>query len=46
MGNYSGRQEHSFRILQADPAFEAPSGLAATYGQALADVLLNLPHIR
>ena len=40
MGNYSGRQEHSFRILQADPAFEAPSGLAATYGQALADVAL------
>ena len=40
VGNYSGRQEHSFRILQADPAFEAPSGLAATYGQALADVAL------
>ena len=40
MGNYSGRQEHSFRILQAEPGFEAPSGLAATYGQALADVAL------
>ena len=40
VGNYSGRQEHSFRILQADPAFEVPEGLAAAYGQTLADVAL------
>ena len=40
VGNYSGRQEHSFRILQADPAFEAPAGLTAAYGQTLADVAL------
>lgn len=40
IGGCTGLQEHSFRILQADPAFEAPSGLAATYGQTLADVAL------
>ena len=41
IGCYAGQtQSFSFRILQADPAFEAPSGLAATYGQALADVAL------
>ena len=40
IGGCAGKQEHSFRILQADPAFEAPSGLAATYGQTLADVAL------
>lgn len=41
IGCYAGQtQSFSFRILQADPAFEAPSGLAATYGQTLADVAL------
>ena len=39
-GKYSGELFYHFRILQADPAFEAPSGLAATYGQTLADVAL------
>ena len=39
-GRYSGELLYSFRILQADPAFEAPAGLAATYGQTLADVAL------
>ena len=40
IGGCTGRQEHSFRILQADPAFEVPEGLAAAYGQTLADVAL------
>lgn len=39
-GRYSGELFYHFRILQADPAFEAPTGLAATYGQTLADVAL------
>ena len=39
-GKYSGELLYSFRILQADPAFGAPTGLAATYGQTLADVAL------
>ena len=39
-GKYSGELLYSFRILQADPAFEAPAGLTATYGQTLADVAL------
>lgn len=39
-GKYSGELLYSFRILQADPAFEVPEGLAAAYGQTLADVAL------
>lgn len=39
-GKYSGELLYSFHILQADPAFEAPAGLTAAYGQTLADVAL------
>ena len=43
-GKYSGELLYSFRILQADPAFEAPAGLTATYGQTLADLYRSFGH--
>ena len=39
-GNYTGTLSYTFKINKAVPAYTAPTGLAATYGQMLGDVAL------
>ena len=40
-GNYSGTATGSFTINKATPAYTAPDGLTATYGDTLSDVALS-----
>ena len=39
-GNYAGTLSYTFEINKAKPAYAAPTGLSATYGQALGSVAL------